>query len=159
MNEEVLATVHASPARRWFAIAMLIFVGGLMLYVAMSTPPALVWQVFLIVMGAAALWLAEQMRRATEHALELTETELRDTSGQVVVRIDDIAKVDRGLFAFKPSNGFLVITRPRPGAVWRPGLWWRIGRRIGVGGVTPAAQTKFMAEILTAKIMNVDLQP
>jgi hypothetical protein len=35
---------------------------------------------------------------------------------------------------------------------WYPGLWWRMGRRVGIGGVTSAAQTKAMAEIIAAMI-------
>ncbi len=41
---------------------------------------------------------------------------------------------------------------------WRPGLWWRVGRRIGVGGMTPASQTKFMSEIIAAMIAQRDLK-
>ena len=37
-----------------------------------------------------------------------------------------------------------------------PGLWWRIGRRIGVGGVTPASQSKVMADLITARLIERD---
>lgn len=156
MTNEVLATVNASQPRRWIGVAMLVIVGVVVIYVAMATPPSIPWQVFLIVVGAGAVWMADRMRRATEHRLELTETELRSTEGLVLARLDDIEKVERGVFAFKPSNGFLV-TLKSPGArAWRPGLWWRMGRRIGIGGVTPASQTKFMSEILSAQLMERD---
>ena len=36
---------------------------------------------------------------------------------------------------------------------WEPGLWWRIGRRIGVGGVTPASQSKVMADLISARLV------
>ena len=35
---------------------------------------------------------------------------------------------------------------------WWPGLWWSLGNRVGVGGVTSAAHTKAMAEIISAMI-------
>jgi hypothetical protein len=137
-------------------VIMLAGVGALVLYVAMSTPPSLAWQVFLVLVGVAALWMAERMRRATEQKLELTETELRCSDGQLVARIEDIENIERGAFAFKPSNGFLI-TLKTPGArVWQPGLWWRLGRRIGVGGVTPGSQTKFMSEIIAAQLAERD---
>lgn len=156
MSDTVLATVQASQPRRWMGVIMLAVVGALVLYVAMSTPPSLAWQVFLVLVGVAALWMAERMRRATEQKLELTETELRCSDGQLVARIEDIENIERGAFAFKPSNGFLI-TLKTPGArVWQPGLWWRLGRRIGVGGVTPGSQTKFMSEIIAAQLAERD---
>ncbi len=157
MSEDVLATVEASATRRWMAIGMLGFIGVLVLYVAFASPPQLGWQLFLIASGGLAIWGAELMRRATEHRIELTETEIRDSSGMVIVRVEDIEKVDRGLFAFKPSNGFLVVAKSPLERIWRPGLWWRFGRRIGVGGVTPAAQTKVMAEMLTALLVQPEI--
>jgi hypothetical protein len=36
--------------------------------------------------------------------------------------------------------------------MWVPGLWWRIGRSVGVGGMTGAAETKMMAEMIEAMI-------
>ena len=69
---------------------------------------------------------------------------------------DDIARVERGAFALRPSNGFLLhLHAPGPRA-WAPGLWWRLGRRLGVGGVTAAGQSKGMAEILTAMLVERD---
>ena len=40
--------------------------------------------------------------------------------------------------------------------VWRPGLWWRLGRRVAIGGVTAASQTKPLADILTMKVLERD---
>jgi hypothetical protein len=41
----------------------------------------------------------------------------------VLARIDEIASLDRGTFAFKPSNGFLLRLSRKGTRVWRPGLW------------------------------------
>ena len=152
MDDEILAVVGASPVRRWMGIVMVAFVGGLSVYVALTSAPYFVWQVFLIAVGGSALGLAEKMRRATELKLELTSRELRDSSGQVLARVDQIKAVDRGFMAFKPSNGFVIQTTEPGARRWRPGLWWRVGRRIGVGGVTPGHQTKFMSDILVAML-------
>jgi len=156
MNSEIVAVVQASPARRWIGVIMLAGLGGLVIYVALASPPTLQWQLFLIVTGVLALWMADRMRRATEHRIELTETELRSSEGLVIATIDDIESIDRGFFAFKPSNGFLIKTRTSGVRMWRPGLWWRMGRRIGVGGVTPGGQTKAMSEILAAMLAQRD---
>ncbi|MCE8518264.1 hypothetical protein KBY24_01875 [Ruegeria pomeroyi] len=156
MQDEVLATIEASAPRRWMALVVLTVLGGLLIYVAVVTPPAVVWQVFLIVLGALTLWLAQRMFQATAGRVEMTATELRGSDGTVIARIADIEALDRGVFAFKPSNGFLLRTSVPGGRTWQPGLWWRMGRRIGIGGVTPGSQTKFMAEMLSAMMAERD---
>lgn len=155
-SEEVLATVRASPGRRILGVGSIWVLAVLVIYVAIVTPPAPGWQVFLFVLGGASIWVAERMRRATQFAIELTETELRDTSGTVLAHTGDIVSVDRGMFAFKPSNGFLLKLSGPAARRWRPGMWWRLGARIGVGGMTPGHQTKFMAEIISAMIAQRD---
>ncbi|MEL7166204.1 MAG: hypothetical protein AAGL96_12100 [Pseudomonadota bacterium] len=151
-NEDILATVNASPGRRILGVGGVWLLAGIVLWVAVTTPPALGWQVFLLAVGGSAIWLAERMRRATALRLELTETELRDSGGTVIARTDDIIGLDRGIFAFKPSNGFLLKLRQAEGRVWRPGLWWRLGNRVGIGGMTPGHQAKVMAEVISAMV-------
>ena len=148
--DEVLATVRASAGRRGLGLVSLALLGLLLIYIAFMRPPTFGWQVFLLVVGGGALWMADRMRRATASCVELTATELRDMDGSVIARVDDIVGMDRGAFAFKPSNGFLLKTGSKSQNAWRPGLWWRIGRRIGVGGMTPGNQSKFMSEIIAA---------
>jgi len=70
MQDEVLATIEASAPRRWLALAVLTILGGLLIYVAVVTPPELIWQVFLIVLGALTLWLAQRMFQATAAVTE-----------------------------------------------------------------------------------------
>ena len=155
--DEVLATISASQPRRWLGVSALMGLGALLIYIAFAQPPALGWQAFLLVLGGLALWAGERMRSATENAIELTREELRDSTGRVIARVADIENVDRGFFAFKPSNGFLIRTRTAAGPrAWFPGLWWRIGRQIGVGGVTPGSQTKFASEVLAALMAERD---
>lgn len=152
MADEVLVTVEASGLRRIMGVSMLAVIGVTLLYVATATPPSMGWLAFLLAVGLGALWLAMRMWQATSHRIELTETELRCTDGTVIAQVADIQTIDRGFFAFKPSNGFLIRTASPGSRVWLPGLWWRAGRRIGIGGVTPGSQTKTMSEILAAMI-------
>lgn len=156
-ENEVLATVRASAGRRFLGLTSLGLLGVLLLYIAFSRPPEIGWQVFLLTVGGLSIWGAEAMRRATASAVELTPLVLRDADGTLIARIEDIEGLDRGFFAFKPSNGFLMKTGDAPGRVWRPGLWWRVGRRIGVGGMTPASQTKYMSEVLATLMATRDL--
>lgn len=148
-----LASAAASTPRRWMGIGMLAILGGLLLYVAFATPPQQVgWQAFLVVLGLAALFLSEKMRRATELTIHLTQEGLFDSAGTQIAALANIDRVDRGTFAFKPSNGFTLRLKTADTRHWQPGIWWRMGRRVGIGGVMPGAQTKIMAEILQAMI-------
>ena len=153
MSDEVLAVVRASGPRRAFGVAVLTALGILLicLIFAVSTSGLLV-QGLLIVVGGAALWGAARMWQASSAALELTVDVLRTSDGVVLATTGDIAAIDRGIFAFKPSNGFtLKLARPAR-ASWTPGLYWRLGRRLGVGGVTSAAQTRMMADVISAML-------
>ena len=152
-NEEVIARLRPPLIRRYIAVAIVFVLGAIVLNLAFNrTPEAFGWQIFLIVLGAGSIWLGEAMRRATGLSLELTDEELRDSQGRVLCRLDDIASVERGAFAFKPSNGFLINLKTPGPRGWAPGLWWRIGRRIGVGGVTSASESKFMADVIAVKL-------
>ena len=156
MQEDVLARVEASGPRRWAGVAMLTTIGVLVVYVALAAPPALGWQVFLIAVGVASFWLAQRMWLATQDAIELTRTELRTRSGQLICLVEDVEAVETGAFAFKPSNGFLVRTRTAGGNRWAPGLWWRVGHRVGIGGMTSATETKFLSQTLTALTLEAE---
>lgn len=153
MTKEVLATVSASAPRRWLGVGMMALLGAIVLYVALSMPPANPgWQIFLIVVGLASLYMAERTRRATERVVELTPEGLRDSGGEEIASLSEIARVNRGMFAMKPSNGFVLVLKSGRGRAWQPGLWWALGKHVGIGGVTPGSQTKFMAQMLEAML-------
>ncbi|MEL6682021.1 MAG: hypothetical protein AAFQ09_05180 [Pseudomonadota bacterium] len=148
----IYAVVQASPARRLFACGVLYALGLVVLYTTFAQPPTAGWLVFMLVFGGAALWFAEALRRATQLHIELTETEIRDSGGAVLAKLEDVKGVDRGVFAFKPSNGFTLVMHTKKPRSWAPGLWWRLGRRVGVGGVTSAGQSRLMAEQIAFRL-------
>lgn len=152
---EILATLHVSTARRVAGISALVVFALLLLVIVLIRPPSgLIGKVFLVGLGGVALIWAHKMYGATQIRLELTKTELRNSDGMILAKIEDISGVEHGAFAFKPSSGFLVkLNKPAPRA-WAPGVWWRFGRNIGVGGVTNAREGKYMAEILTALLLE-----
>lgn len=151
-DEKQLATLQASAPRRLLAYGAVFVLGALLILLAFFQPPAFGWQIFLIAFGAGMLVVAERLRRATLLGLVLTETDLRDTSGTVLTRLENIQSVDSGTLAFKPSNGFVLRLRTSEASAWVPGMWWRFSKRIGVGGVTPSGPAKFMADQITQRI-------
>ncbi|MFK7869899.1 MAG: hypothetical protein AB8B58_11730 [Roseobacter sp.] len=155
-ENEVIATVSAGSGRRFLGLGMLAFLGVLLIYIAITNSPAFGFQIFLVACGIGAILLADRMRRATGQTLELTRVELRDTAGNTLARMEDVTSINRGAFDFKPSNGFLLNTRQRQDRVWRPGLWWRFGKRVGVGGMTHRRDTKFMSEMIAVMLAERD---
>jgi len=154
-SDEILAVIEASAPRRVIAVAMLVTLGGLLLYFAVTTPADIVARAALVLFGGLCFWLAERMNAATKLRLELTEQELRDSSGEQLVAIEDVASVSRGMMALKPSNGFTLVLNKKKGPTrWRPGLWWRLGSRVGIGGVTAGSQTKPAAQIIEAIMLE-----
>lgn len=150
-DDEVMLRISASAPRRVFAVATLVALGAVLIYLTLTDAqahPAM--RALLIVLGVAVLFGADRMRRSTGEVLELTNEVLRSTTGEVLTEIDNIASLDRGVFGLKPSNGFTIRLHARRSYRWFPGLWWRMGRRIGVGGVIEGRQTRVMAETITA---------
>ncbi len=137
--ETPLITLRPSPPRLWFSVLSLGALGALMVWIALAHPPAdLAWRVLLLLGGAAIGWGAYRIVRLQDRAL--------------VRRVDEIEALNRGVFAVKPARGFALALSRRGPRMWVPGLWWRIGRSVGVGGMTGAAETKMMAEMIEAMI-------
>jgi hypothetical protein len=150
-------TLRASPFRRTFGVGMQGVLGLILLWLAATHPPeALGWQAFLVAMGLGALWLAWNAWRGSAVALVLDERGLFQEDGVPVAPLEAIAAVDRAVFTFKPSNGFLVVLRAPLGRAWVPGMWWRMGRRVGIGGMTGGAQTRMVADTLSMMVAQRD---
>ena len=156
--ENQVAEIKPTLMRRTASFSILFVLGTMLIYLAFSMQSvALFWQIVLIGFGVLILLLADRMRRATSLSIIMTEEGLYESTGHEICRIEDITGIDRGALAFKPSNGFLIRTR-KPGPFgWAPGLWWRLGRSIGVGGATPAGQAKFMSEMLAMRVAQAQL--
>lgn len=158
-ENEVIGFIAPRPARRITGVAVYGLLGMILIYIAAAFPPAHPgWLIFLLGMGAGCMYLSWRMWEVSGQVLELTRTELREQGGRVLFTIAEVASVDRGFFAFKPANGFLIRlkernTRPR---VYAPGLWWRSGKTVMVGGVTSGRQAKSVADLITVLLLERD---
>lgn len=156
-DETILFEIRPSTPRRIFGALVMFLLGTLLIYIAFASPPAdLGWRAFLILIGIAALVNGVRGWQASEGAIVLTERGLFDHEGAVIAAIDQIEKVDRALFTFKPSNGFLVKMTEKQPFKWSPGMYWRIGKRVGIGGVTSGAETKIVADSLSMMVATRD---
>ncbi|MEM5477789.1 hypothetical protein [Pacificibacter sp. AS14] len=155
--EEKVFALPATMPRRVFAVVTLGGLGLIHFWILLTTPPvALIGKVFLLAMGAVLLYGTYRLWVSTSRDILMTAEDVREEGGRVLCQIDDIHHVQRGAFAFKPSNGFVIVLNDnmpsRRG--WAPGLWWRLGRRIGVGGVTSPGAGKAMADVLAARVVH-----
>lgn len=152
-SDDILERISPNGPRRVFATGSLGILGALLVWIAASHPPSDIgFIVLLLVIGAGSLWLSWALWQASSVMLELTREELREQDGRVIARIDNIEKVDRGFFAFKPAAGFRLSLRERMPSAYAPGLWWRRGRMVMVGGVTSNAQSKAVADLISVRI-------
>lgn len=148
----IYARLDISQPRRWLAVLMHALLGGLVIASALAVQPAWHWLIVLCLIGAELIWEGEKLRRATTRHLLLTETDLRDSDGTVLIALSNITRIDRGAFSIKPAHGFSLISKNGMSRGRAPGLWWRYGRRLGIGGVVNSGQAKFMAEQLARLI-------
>ena len=155
-EDGVLAVVEASAGRRILACGVIYALGLLVLYVTFAKPPAAALMVFMIILGVGALVLGDKLRRATQSQIMMSADAITTTDGQTLALMDEIVSVDRGAFAFKPSNGFTLKLKTKQPRGWAPGLWWRFGRYVGVGGAVSAGQSKFMAEQIALRVAARD---
>ncbi len=145
-----------SPLRRWFALTALALLSGLCLYLVFNSPFAFGITVIGSLIAAGAFWAFAKMYQGTQLAVELRDEGLFLSDGRTLALMDQIEKVDRGTFSIKPTNGFTVILRDRQPFEFVPGLYWRSGRKLGLGGVTAPHMGKMMSEALAMRIAERD---
>jgi len=145
-ENEIIAEVGYSIARKFLLIAALFALGVVVLGLAWNSAASPFGRIVLAVIGGICLFQGERMRRAPDVTLQLTQEGLFQSDGILLAKLDEIKRIDRGALVIKPSNGFILILTETYGNAWLPGLWWRIGKRVGVGGVVSAGAAKFMAE-------------
>lgn len=155
MTERIISTLKPSPARRILASGASAGLGLVLLWLLVSQPgrePMLL--IGLLTMSALCFGFAVVTWRATAKGLILTDDVLREDQGRVLFQLADVARIERSLLGWKPAGGFAVVTTtPKPRA-WVPGLWWRAGRRVMIGGATNGGEAKAMADLMQAELIR-----
>lgn len=145
-----LTELRASPTRRFIGVGTIVALGVLLIWIGLSQDAPVLWRLLLGSIGLLALWCGYELYRATDGAILLRPEGLFTQDGTPLAELSDIDTIERGAFAFKPSNGFSVKLRTGAPFAWSPGMYWRLGKRLGVGGVTSPGEAKAVAELLTA---------
>lgn len=153
-----LQELRASKIRRVLACGVLVVIGGMFWWVGMQDDQ-MGWPSRAMMAGFGALWLwgAFELWRGTAGAVILNDTGIVDSSGAQVTSIENIAAIERGIVSMKPSHGMLLKLSESGSAKWVPGLWWRLGARVGIGGLTAKRDTRLFAEALEQRIRTKDV--
>ncbi|WP_157982183.1 hypothetical protein [Oceanicella sp. SM1341] len=146
-----IARLGCAAPRRFIATAVLAGLGVFMAVIAAEQEGA--WKTLVLgLAGLGALALALLVWRATGTAVLLTEDALVTSDGRLLTALDEIEAVENGFLAFRPANGFVLRLRHPMPRGFAPGLWWRFGRRLGVGGSVSAPEAKAMAQAISMRL-------
>ena len=149
-TDEVIAVITPTLIRRAMAAMLFALLGVMLIWGALGgKAEGASWKALSVVTGSGALLLGQWLWRATSVSLEFTREGVRDSAGRLLCSMEKIASVDRGAFAFKPSNGLIVHLTEPASAAWVPGIWWRFRQRVGIGGVTSPAEARNMADAMS----------
>lgn len=150
---EIFARLPLATGRRWVGVIALGLIGVGLIYSGFVYPPStLLGRLAVFLLGCLLVLQAYWNLKAKYGALILKEDGLWVEGGPQLAALDNIKAVQVGPFALKPSNGFAVVLLEPVPLKWVPGLYWCVGRRIGVGGATNPSQSKAMAELLSTLI-------
>lgn len=159
---DVIVKIQPSFGRRIFGIAILCLAALIMLnYAFGDKAQSIVLRVFLLLFAVVFLWHAQTNLRFADAALILKRDGLFDNHGELICNLSNINRIDRGWISFKPSNGLLIrMHRPMP-LKWVPGLYWRFGKNLGVGGMVSPVLTKEMSDklllLMQEKVHDIEL--
>ena len=141
--------VRRPETLRWIMIAAIVVLFVMTLGAAIDLMSRAMLPALVLALFAAAIgWFGQALFFTKARAVIFEGDRLYDDSGVEICHLDDVAELEKGLHLFKPSSGFVLKLKTKQPAAWSPGLWWRIGHRVGVGGATPGRRAKAMADAI-----------
>jgi len=148
-SEEIIISLTPSLGRFWGAIIMVSAFGAFLLWIAASgAAGSTLATIVFVAFSGLSFFAAIRIHKTGLQGINLTQEGLFDTTGRMLCAMDQIGSLERSFFAFKPSNGFVIRLKEPMDRAWVPGLWWRFGRRLGVGGITSVSQARSMADTI-----------
>ncbi|MEM7545807.1 MAG: hypothetical protein AAF367_09750 [Pseudomonadota bacterium] len=149
MDQNVVAVVSRPEAMRWVVLIVLgIMIVPCVLIAIASVNASPLTALLMLGLAAGGGLLARALILTESRAVLFDGTAIYDDAGTQLCTLDDIVEIERGLALFKPSGGFVVVMKTPGARGWSPGLWWRVGRRLGIGGATSGRAAKYMADAI-----------
>ena len=152
-TSDILAELRPSKLRFGVTLVAIAAMGAVLAAMGLTNADVgLGLRTLAILGGIGLVFLAARVTAQGRSAVVLTRDGLFEITGRPICTVQDIANVDRGFTAIRPSTGFSVQLKTRHSAAWSPGLWWRFGKMVGVGGITPPTAGRFMADALATAL-------
>ena len=95
-----------------------------------------------------ALWFKSFLNRYSKMGFLINQEGLFNLDKSLICRIDEIDQIDTSPYTFKSANGFIVILKTKNSFKTVPGLYWRLGKRISIGGLIAKNESKFVSSTL-----------
>ena len=94
------------------------------------------------------LWFRRFLKRFSKVGFLINQSGLFNLDGSIICEIGDIEKIDVSPYTFKSANGFIVILKTKTSFKSIPGLYWRLGKRLSIGGLVSKTESKFLSQAL-----------
>lgn len=142
-DKTVIATVSVSQGRRLLTVVPGGIAGAMLVWYKpnafSSCPPAnvlIIGMDELILIGA--LWISGNSTRR----VELMESDLRDSSGNLNSKLAPIKQFGHRTISYRAAQDFVLELDVKTPAYGHPRLWWCLGSRVSVGGLSCADEAK-----------------
>ncbi len=147
-NEKPLAFINPPTLKRYFFTLLSLVLAILLLYEGLAFFIVSGERLGFVLVGLFLLGLTYLFYSNTGKSLILYEDRLVSTDGELLFEVNNVASIENGLFSFKPSNGVLFYLKEPMSFKWKLGLWWRFGKRVGIGGCTQKSSINFAVEVI-----------
>ncbi len=151
-KEKPQAIITPPQAKRVVATSLLAIGGMGLVYYGTLNYWGRVEVLFVYVLAMLTLFGCFKFYQNTREELLLYEDRVASSSGELLFEVSNVKSIDNSLLSFKPSNGALIYLKsPMPMKV-HYGLWWRVGKKVGIGGCTNRAEVNVMVDIIRQKL-------
>ncbi len=106
-----------------------------------------------IVLG---IWLKRFLKKFSKIGFLINELGIFNLDESIICKIENIKKIDVSPYTFKSANGFIIFQKTKGSFKIVPGLYWRAGKRISIGGLISKNESKFLSSTLLEIIKGIN---
>ena len=148
MNGNISNTEYILPSHRIKILGTVIFILSLFLiYTLLTLNDKISFSDFLLIpiLVISILWFRRFLSRYSKIGFVISTDGLFDLNMDLICTIDDIKKIDVSPYTFKSANGFIILLKTKSSFKSIPGLYWRVGKRISIGGLVSKNESKLLS--------------
>ena len=149
-ENETLIVLRVSPVKSFLGSALLVTLGFTLLYSIhkKTAEENIILDLIFLSVALTLIYYGWRIIKAKQTGVKLTKLGIYDLNNTLLYRTSDIKYLDRGIFAIKPANGFIIHLNKPLAFHWHPGLFWCIRKRLAIGGLLSKQECKAFADLL-----------